>query len=296
MKSGTVSIVGRPNVGKSTLLNKILNKKIAITSDKSGTTRNIILGVYNDDDSQIVFVDTPGIHKPKHKLGNILNKKAYAMTSDVDLILFMVDIDKGLGKGDMFVLEKLKQENAKIILLLNKIDRIKKEDLIKKIDEVKDLYNFEEIIPLSAIKGINTNDLIKTLKKYLPNDFKYYEDDFITNQPRSLIITERVREKVLHMTTDEIPHSVTCVLEEYDEEENIINIGVLIVVDRDNLKKIIIGKNGSMLKRIGTEARIDLEEYFNKKVYLSLYVKTIKSWRDRENFLGELGLKDDLDE
>lgn len=296
MKSGTVSIVGRPNVGKSTLLNKILNKKIAITSDKSGTTRNIILGVYNDSDSQIVFVDTPGIHKPKHKLGNILNKKAYAMTGDVDLILFMVDIDKGLGKGDMFVLEKLKQENAKVILLLNKIDRMKKEDLIKKIDEVKDLYNFEEIIPLSAIKGINTDDLIKTIKKYLPNDFKYYEDDFVTNQPRSLIITERVREKVLHMTSDEIPHSVTCVLEEYDEEDDIINMGVLIVVDRDNLKKIIIGKNGSMLKRIGTAARIDLEEYFNKKVYLSLYVKTIKSWRDREAFLSELGLKDDLDE
>ena len=296
MKSGTVSIVGRPNVGKSTLLNKILNKKIAITSDKSGTTRNIILGVYNDSDSQIVFVDTPGIHKPKHKLGNILNKKAYAMTGDVDLILFMVDIDKGLGKGDMFVLEKLKQENAKVILLLNKIDRMKKEDLIKKIDEFKDLYNFEEIIPLSAIKGINTDDLIKTIKKYLPNDFKYYEDDFVTNQPRSLIITERVREKVLHMTSDEIPHSVTCVLEEYDEEDDIINMGVLIVVDRDNLKKIIIGKNGSMLKRIGTAARIDLEEYFNKKVYLSLYVKTIKSWRDREAFLSELGLKDDLDE
>ena len=296
MKSGTISIVGRPNVGKSTLLNKILNKKIAITSDKSGTTRNIILGVYNDDDSQIVFVDTPGIHKPKHKLGNILNKKAYSMTNDVDLILFMVDIDKGLGKGDMFVLEKLKQEDAKVILLLNKIDRMNKDELLKKIDEVKDLYNFLEIIPLSAIKGINVDDLIKTLKKYLPNDFKYYEDDFVTNQPRSLIITERVREKVLHMTTDEIPHSVTCVLETYDEEENIINIGVLIVVDRDNLKKIIIGKNGSMLKKVGTAARLDLEEYFNKKVYLSLYVKTIKSWRDREAFLGELGLKDDLDE
>lgn len=296
MKSGTVSIVGRPNVGKSTLLNKILNKKIAITSDKSGTTRNIILGVYNDDDSQIVFVDTPGIHKPKHKLGNILNKKAYSMTNDVDLVLFMVDIDKGLGKGDMFVLEKLKQEDAKVILLLNKIDRMNKDELLKKIDEVKDLYNFLEIIPLSAIKGINVADLIKTLKKYLPNDFKYYEDDFVTNQPRSLIITERVREKVLHMTNDEIPHSVTCVLETYDEEENIINIGVLIVVDRDNLKKIIIGKNGNMLKKVGTAARLDLEEYFNKKVYLSLYVKTIKSWRDRDAFLGELGLKDDLDE
>lgn len=296
MKSGMISIIGRPNVGKSTLLNKILNKKVAITSDKSGTTRNIILGVYNDKDSQMVFVDTPGIHKPKHKLGNLLNKKSYAMTSDVDLILFMVDISKGLGKGDMFVLEKLKQESCPVILLLNKIDRINKDELLKRIDEIKDLYDFKEIIPISSLKGLNINELIKTLKKYLPNDFKYYDDDYVTNQPTSLIITERVREKILHLTNDEIPHSVTCVLESFDEEENIIEMGVLIIVDRDNLKKIIIGKNGSMLKEIGTQARLDLENYFNKKVYLSLYVKTIKNWRDRENFMSELGLKDDLSE
>lgn len=296
MKSGMISIIGRPNVGKSTLLNKILNKKVAITSDKSGTTRNIILGVYNDNDSQMVFVDTPGIHKPKHKLGNLLNKKSYAMTSDVDLILFMVDISKGLGKGDMFVLEKLKQESCPVILLLNKIDRINKDELLKRIDEIKDLYDFKEIIPISSLKGLNINELIKTLKKYLPNDFKYYDDDYVTNQPTSLIITERVREKILHLTNDEIPHSVTCVLESFDEEENIIEMGVLIIVDRDNLKKIIIGKNGSMLKEIGTQARLDLENYFNKKVYLSLYVKTIKNWRDRENFMSELGLKDDLSE
>ena len=296
MKSGTVSIVGRPNVGKSTLLNKILEKKIAITSDKAGTTRNLILGVYNDDDSQIVFVDTPGIHKPEHKLGNVLNKKAYLMTSDVDLVLFVVDISKGFGKGDNFILEKLKQEEANVILILNKVDNIKKEDLIKKIDELKELYDFKEIIPTSAIKGINIVDLINTLKKYLPNDFKYYEDDYVTNQPKSLIITERVREKVLRLTEDEIPHTVTCVLETYEEKKDILKLGVLIVIDRENIKKIIIGKNGSMLKKIGVEARLDLEEYFGKKVYLSLYVKVIKNWRDREGLIKELGLQEDIDE
>ena len=296
MRSGTVSIVGRPNVGKSTLLNKILEKKIAITSDKAGTTRNLILGVYNDDDSQIVFVDTPGIHKPEHKLGNVLNKKAYLMTSDVDLVLFVVDISKGFGKGDNFILERLKSEEAKVILILNKVDNIKPDELIKKIDELKELYDFLEIIPTSAIKGININDLIKTLKKYLPNDFKYYEDDYVTNQPKSLIITERVREKVLRLTEDEIPHTVTCVLETYEEKKDLLKLGVLIVIDRENIKKIIIGKNGSMLKKIGSEARLDLEEYFGKKVYLSLYVKVIKNWRDREGLIKELGLHDDIDE
>lgn len=296
MRSGTVSIVGRPNVGKSTLLNKILEKKIAITSDKAGTTRNLILGVYNDDDSQIVFVDTPGIHKPEHKLGNVLNKKAYLMTSDVDLVLFVVDISKGFGKGDNFILDKLKQEEAKVILILNKVDNIKPDELIKKIDELKESYNYLEIIPTSAIKGININDLINTLKKYLPNDFKYYEDDYVTNQPKSLIITERVREKVLRLTEDEIPHTVTCVLETYEEKKDLIKLGVLIVIDRENIKKIIIGKNGSMLKKIGSEARIDLEEYFGKKVYLSLYVKVIKNWRDREGLIKELGLQEDIDE
>ena len=296
MKSGMISIVGRPNVGKSTLLNKILNKKIAITSDKSGTTRNIILGVYNDDDSQIVFVDTPGIHKPEHKLDKVLNDKSYLMTNNPDLILFMVDISSGFGRGDKFVLDRIKENNNRIILLLNKIDKIKKEDLIKKIEEINKEYNFLEIIPISSTKGINIEDLIKTIKKYLPNEGKYYEDDYITNQPKSMIITERVREKVLHLTHDEIPHTITCIMDEYEEDENLISASVTIIVDRDNLKKILIGKSGSMLKEIGTRARIDLENYFNKKVYLALYVKTIKNWRDRETLIYELGLKDDLDE
>lgn len=296
MKSGFVSIVGRPNVGKSTLLNAILERHIAITSDKSGTTRNIIQGVYNDKDSQIVFVDTPGIHKPKHKLGNVLNQKAYQMTSNVDIVLFLVDIKEGFGKGDEFILNKLKQENQDVILVLTKIDKIKnKETLLAEIDKLQKLYDFKEIIPISSVKNINVEALIKTLKKYLKEDIKYYDDDYLTNQPTSMIICELVREKILRSTEDEVPHSITCYLEEYEKEENVINISVLIVVDRDNLKKIIIGKNGSMLKKIGTEARIDLEEYLGSKVYLSLYVKTIVNWRDREKYLQELGLKDDID-
>lgn len=296
MKSGFVSIVGRPNVGKSTLLNAILERHIAITSDKSGTTRNIIQGVYNDKDSQIVFVDTPGIHKPKHKLGNVLNQKAYQMTSNVDIVLFLVDIKEGFGKGDEFILNKLKQENQDVILVLTKIDKIKnKETLLAEIDKLQKLYDFKEIIPISSVKNINIESLIKTLKKYLKEEIKYYDDDYLTNQPTSMIICELVREKILRSTEDEVPHSITCYLEEYEKEENVINISVLIVVDRDNLKKIIIGKNGSMLKKIGTEARIDLEEYLGSKVYLSLYVKTIVNWRDREKYLQELGLKDDID-
>ena len=296
MKSGFVSIVGRPNVGKSTLLNAILERHIAITSDKSGTTRNIIEGVYNDEDSQIVFVDTPGIHKPKHKLGTVLNKKAYSMTTNVDLVLFLVDIKEGFGKGDSFILDKLKQDNQKVILVLTKIDKLKdKEILLKEIDKLKELYDFLEIIPISSLRNTNIDALIKTIKKYLPNDQKYYDDTYLTNQPTSMMITELVREKVLRETNDEVPHSVTCYLEEYENTKDLVSLGVLIIIDRDNLKKIIIGKNGSMLKKIGTSARIDLEEYFNKKVYLSLYVKTIKNWRDREKYLQELGLKDDLD-
>ncbi len=295
MKSGMISIVGRPNVGKSTLLNKILNKKIAITSNKAGTTRNIILGVYNDSEAQIVFVDTPGIHKPNHKLDKVLNDKSYLMTNDIDVILFMVDISTGFGKGDRFVLDRIK-DHDKIILLLNKVDKLKKEDLIQKIDEISKEYNFTEIIPVSAMKSINIKDLIHTLKKYLPHEGKYYDDNFVTNQPKSLIITERVREKVLHLTDEEIPHTVTCVLDTLEEDDELIKAGVTIVVDRENLKKIIIGKQGNMLKEIGTRARIDLEDYFQKKVYLSLYVKAIKNWRDRDNLIHELGLKEDLDE
>lgn len=292
MKSGFVSLVGRPNVGKSTLLNNILGYKIAITSNVAGTTRNVIQGIYNDEDSQIIFIDTPGIHKPKNKLGTYLNRKAYTMADDVDIILFLVDAKNGFGKGDKFILERIKEMNKTVFLVLNKVDQVRKDELLGIIDKYKDLYDFDEIIPLSALNGDNVGELITTLKKYLNSDVKYYEDDTITNVSRNFIIAEMVREKVLRLTKEEVPHTVTCLTEEYEEEDNIINVGVLIIVDRENLKKILIGKQGKMIKEIGQEARIDIENFLGKKVYLTTYVKVINNWRDREKYLKEFGLNE----
>ena len=292
MKSGFVSIVGRPNVGKSTLLNTILETKLAITSDKAGTTRNVIQGVYEVSDSQIVFVDTPGIHKPVNKLGNILNKKAYQTSDNVDLILFLVDVEKGIGRGDLFVLDKLKKENLPIILVLNKVDRIAKDSLLEIIMKYKDLYDFSEIFPISALKNDNVNSLIKTIKKYLPNEGKIFLDDTFTNISTNFYISEIIREKVLRKTRQEVPHTVTCLVEKKVEEDTKVIIQAIIIVDRESIKKIIVGKNASMLKSIGIDARCDLEEYFGKKVYLELFVKVIENWRDKEKYLKELGLSE----
>ncbi len=293
MRCGFVSLVGRPNVGKSTLLNSLIGTKLAITSNVSGTTRNIIQGIYNDSDSQIIFVDTPGIHKPTHKLGTLLNKKAYNSVEGVDVILFLVDISKGFGKGDEFVLNKIKDKGIPIFLLLNKIDQIQnKEILLERISKLKEIYDFAEIIPISAIKKDNIDVLVKCIKKQLPDSDAIYSDDELTNVSMRFIMSEFVREKVMELTHDEIPHTVTCYVENYEEEENLVNIQVLIVVDRDNLKKIIIGKNGLMLKEIGSRARIDMEKFLGKKVFLQTYVKTLKNWRDQEKYFLELGLKD----
>ena len=294
MKCGFVSLVGRPNVGKSSLLNSILGMKLAITSDVSGTTRNVIQGIYNDDDSQIIFVDTPGVHKPKNKLGNLMNKKAYNNTEGVDIILFLIDISKGFGKGDQFILDKIKDKNIPIFLLLNKIDLVKnKEKLLKDIDELKDLYDFDEIIPISATKKDNIDLLIDCIKNRLDESEAIYSEEELTNVTTRFIMAEFVREKVLELTHDEIPHTVTCYVENYEEEKDFVHIQVLIVVDRDNIKKIIIGKQGSMLKEIGTRARKDMENFLGKKVYLETYVKTLKNWRDQEKYFLELGLKDE---
>ena len=294
MKCGFVSLVGRPNVGKSTLLNKILGMKLAITSDKAGTTRNIINGIYNDNDSQIIFVDTPGIHKPTHKLGNLLNKKAYTNTMGVDIVLFLIDISKGYGKGDEFILNRIKDKDVHIFLLLNKIDMVKdKTKLLKDIDELRKLYDFKEIIPISAKNGNNTDTLIECIKDNLEEQERIYSEDELTNVSTRFIMGELVREKVLELTRDEIPHSVTCYVESFEELDDIVNIQVLIVVDRDNLKKIIIGKQGKMLKEIGTRARFDMENFLGKKVYLETYVKTLKNWRDQEKYFEELGLEED---
>ena len=292
MRSGFVSFVGRPNVGKSTLINQIVGSKIAIISDKPQTTRNIIQGIYNDDDTQIVFVDTPGIHKPTHKLGQILNRGAYYSIEDVDVVCLLVDAKAGLGKGDKYVIERLKNINKPVILVINKIDGLSKNEIFLKINEYKDLYNFKEIVPISALKNKNVDELIKVIKEYLTDNVKYFDDSMITNRSMQFMIAETVREKILWLTKEEVPHSVTCVVEKIvkDKDKNIINVAI--IVDRDALKKIIIGKGGSMIKKIGTLARKDLEEILGTKVYLELYVKTIEKWRDREKYLTEFNFND----
>ncbi len=280
MKSGFVGLIGRPNVGKSTLLNNIIGKKVAITSDKPQTTRNIIQGIYNDDETQIVFVDTPGIHKPNHKLGKYLNKQAYYSINDVDVIVMMVDGSESLGPGDKYVIEKLKEIDKPVILVINKIDKLNREKIMLKINSYKDLYNFAEIVPVSALKKDNVKTLVTVLKKYLNQTVKYYEDDQITNKPLDFVIS------------DEVPHSVTCVTENIEKNKNSYNINVVIIVDRDALKKIIVGAGGKKVKQIGIDARKDIEELLDSKVYLELFVKVIKKWRDKEKYLSEFGYKE----
>lgn len=294
MKSGFVSIVGRPNVGKSTLLNKLLNQKIAITSDKVGTTRNTIYGIYNDEDSQIVFVDTPGINKATSKLGEVLNNKAYS-SFDNDLVLFLVDIASGFGPNDNRILNRLKEDNKDVILVLTKVDKIKKDKLYDEIIKLKDLYNFLDIVPISSIKGINTTELIEVIKKYLKDDVKYFDDDVITNVSEKFLVGEIIREKILILTKEEVPHAVTCVVEDMEFKKDKCYINACIVVDRDNLKGIIIGKNGQMLKKVGTMAREEIEVLLGKKVYLELFVKVIENWRQKPNLFEELGISEEDD-
>lgn len=294
MKSGFVSIVGRPNVGKSTLLNKLLNQKIAITSDKVGTTRNTIYGIYNDEDSQIVFVDTPGINKATSKLGEVLNNKAYS-SFDNDLVLFLVDIASGYGPNDNKILNRLKEDNKDVILVLTKVDKIKKDKLYDEIAKLKDLYNFLDIVPISSVKGINTTELIEVIKKYLKDDVKYFDDDVITNVSEKFLVGEIIREKILILTKEEVPHAVTCVVENMEFKKDKCYINACIVVDRDNLKGIIIGKNGQMLKKVGTMAREEIEVLLGKKVYLELFVKVIDNWRQKPNLFEELGISEEDD-
>lgn len=287
MKAGFVSIVGRPNVGKSTLLNKILKTKLAITSDKVGTTRNNIVGVYNDETSQIVFTDTPGIAKANDRLGEILNSLAYS-SFETDVVLFLVDIASGFGKNDRKILEKIKQDNSKIILVLTKTDLIKKEELIKRIIEVKDLYDFSSIVPISSYKDETIEELLTVIKDTLEEKGKIFNDDYFTNITEKYLVSEMIREKVLNLTKQEVPHSVGCYVLKMDFKKDKIVIDATIVVDRDNLKGIIIGKNGQMLKNIGSLARYDIEKYYNKKVYLSLFVKVIENWRSKDSIIKEL--------
>jgi GTP-binding protein Era len=292
MRSGFVSLIGRPNVGKSTLLNSIIGKKVAITSDKPQTTRNIIQGIYNEKDTQIVFVDTPGIHKPNHKLGKYLNKQAYYSIDDVDVVMMLIDASMPLGPGDKFIIERLDKVDKPVILIINKIDKLTKDQLLEKIAEYKDLYDFKEIIPVSALKKDNVKEVVKVLKEYLPDSVQFYGENDITNKSTEFLLGEIIREKVFELTDEEVPHSLTCYIEHVERNKSNYVLNGVIVVDRDSLKKIIIGKQGSKIKEIGIRARKEMEELLGKKIYLQLYVKVVKKWRDKEKYLQEFGFNE----
>lgn len=289
MKSGFIALLGRPNAGKSTLLNALLSKKISIISDKPQTTRNQIRGIRTDDDSQIIFIDTPGIHKPKHELGNFMNKEAMNVASGVDIIFLIVDASSEFGKGDEFVLETVKRYNLPTFLLLNKIDLIKKDDLILRINDYVDKYEFSEIVPISALNASNIDKLLQLTKSYLEDGIMYYPSDQITDYPEQFIISELIREKILLLTQEEIPHSVAVVIERIGRKKGKLIVNALILVERDSQKGIIIGNQGSMIKNIGIEARKDIEGILGEKIFLDLYVRVEKDWRNKKNKLQQLG-------
>lgn len=293
-KSGFVAIIGRPNVGKSTLLNQVIGQKIAIMSDKAQTTRNKIQGVYTTEGMQIVFLDTPGIHKPKSKLGSYMMKVAENTLDEVDAVLFLVDVVDGLGGGDRFIIERLKNVQTPVFLVLNKIDQVHPEALLPIITAYKDLYPFAEIVPISALHGNNVNTLLEQIGKYLQPGPQYYPSDQVTDYPEQFICAELIREKILHLTREEIPHSIAVAIENMKVEDNgIVTIGAVIYVERDSQKGIVIGKQGALLKEIGKQARRDIEALLGSKIFLEMWVKVKKDWRNREHVLKDLGFRHD---
>ncbi|EML6322363.1 GTPase Era [Bacillus thuringiensis] len=293
-KSGFVSIIGRPNVGKSTFLNRIIGQKIAIMSDKPQTTRNKIQGVYTENDSQVIFIDTPGIHKPKHKLGDFMVKMAQTTLKEVDIVLFMVNAVEGFGRGEEFIIEKLKETKQPVFLVINKIDQLHPEQLLELIDQYRKLHEFAEIVPISALDGNNVDALIGTIKKYLPEGPQYYPDNQVTDHPERFIIAELIREKVLHLTREEVPHSVAVVIDAIQKREGgAVYINATIVVERASQKGIIIGKQGKMLKEVGKRARFDIEALLGSKVFLEVWVKVQKDWRNKMSQLRDLGFRED---
>ncbi len=288
-KSGYVSLTGRPNVGKSTLLNAILGEKVAIVSPKPQTTRNRIVGVKTLPDAQIIFIDTPGIHKPKHKLGELMVKEAKGSVKEADVILFMVEPEEP-GSGDRFIIDILKDINKPVFLLINKIDTVRKSNVLPIIDSYSRLYPFKEIIPVSALTGDGVDSLVKTVTGYLPEGPKYYPEDILTDQIERFMAAEIIREKIIRHTEDEIPHSVAVEITNWSERENgVVFINANIYVEREGQKGIIIGKGGLKLKSIGTAARLDIEKLLGTKVFIELRVKIKKDWRGNELILKELG-------
>ncbi len=293
-KSGFAAIVGRPNVGKSTLLNRVVGQKIAIMSDKAQTTRNKIQGVYTTPDAQIVFIDTPGIHKPKHRLGDFMVETAYSALREVDVTLFMISADQKRGKGDDFIIERLRKNETPVFLVINKIDKVHPDELLAIIEDYAAQMTFAEIVPISATEGNNFETLMRLVIDQMPEGPQYFPKDQITDHPEYFIVSELVREKVLLLTRDEVPHSVAVVVDSMKRDENDkVHIQATIVVERDSQKGIIIGKGGKMLKQIGTKARLDIEHLLDDKVYLELWVKVQKDWRDKQTFLTDYGYRND---
>lgn len=290
-KSGFVAILGRPNVGKSTFLNRVMGQKIAIMSNKAQTTRNKIMGIYTTETEQIVFIDTPGIHKPKTVLGDFMVESAYSTLREVDTILFMVPADEKRGKGDDMIIERLKEAKVPVILVINKIDKVHPDQLLEQIDDFRDQMDFKEIIPISALQGNNVDRLLTVLTENLEEGFQYFPEDQITDHPERFLVSEMIREKILTLTEQEVPHSVAVVVDSMkrDPETNKIHIQATIMVERNSQKGIIIGKHGAMLKKIGTLARRDIEIMLGDKVYLETWVKVKKNWRDKKLDLADFG-------
>ncbi len=290
-KSGFVTIIGRPNVGKSTLMNHLIGQKIAITSNKAQTTRNRIQTVYTGEQGQIVFLDTPGINRAKNKLGEYMLSAAENTLKEVDVILWLVEPTTFIGAGERYIIEKLQRVKTPVILVVNKVDTVAKEEVFKAIDTYKEVYDFKEIVPVSALRNQNTDELLTTIFQYLDEGPQYYDEDTITDQPERAIVAEMIREKALRSLDKEVPHGIAVVIDRMKDREsgNIVDIDATIICERDSHKGIIIGKQGVMLKKIGTQARIDMENLLDTKVNLKLWVKVKKDWRDSEFLLKNYG-------
>lgn len=295
-KSGFVSIIGRPNVGKSTFVNRVIGHKIAIMSDKAQTTRNKIQGVMTRDDAQIIFIDTPGIHKPKHKLGDYMMRVAKNTLSEIDAIMFMVNVNEDIGRGDEYIMEMLKNVKTPIFLVLNKIDLVHPDTLMPKIEQYQSYMDFTDIIPISALEGLNVDHFIDVLKSFLPEGPKYYPDNQISDHPEQFVVSEIIREKILHLTSEEIPHAIGVNVDRMiKEDEDRVRIEAKIYVERDSQKGIVIGKGGKKLKEVGKRARRDIEMLLGSKVYLELWVKVQRDWRNKVNFIRQIGYVEDQD-
>lgn len=292
-KSGFVTLIGRPNVGKSTLMNYLIGQKIAITSNKPQTTRNRIQTVLTTEEGQIVFVDTPGIHKAKNKLGEYMVNVAERTLNEVDVALWLVEPSTFIGAGEQHIAKQLKRVNTPVILVINKTDSVKKEEVVSAITAYKDIYDFAEIVPVSARSGENTDELIRTVMKYLPYGPRFYDEDTITDQPERQIVAELIREKAFHALNEEIPHGIAVAIDQMKKKNKVMHIDATIICERDSHKGIIIGKQGNMLKKIGSTARFEIEKMLECQVNLKLWVKVKKDWRDSEYLMKNFGYRED---